>query len=252
MFLPARYRSFHVVGIPLARDYAITRGDGADTWRGRLTLGDVSMHAAGAGERLTWPEGVSCLYINLRPALLERGTTTETHHRLRDRTVREIGMALLDLVAAPNGDERSATRLVGELVDHLARRRSSSGALGSRLGRRALSDVVEQLRAGTAGSMTDLAASCGLTRAHFTRRFRTLTGDSPYAVMLGSRVEHAKYLLTARRRSISEVAYATGFTDQSHLSHTFQRLVGATPAQFRELHHRTAEQLTSTNLQDRR
>jgi AraC family transcriptional regulator len=110
---------------------------------------------------------------------------------------------------------------------------------------------MDDLRAGASGSMSELARSCGLTRAHFTRRFRALTGNAPYAVMLGSRVEHAKHLLTTGHRSISEVAYATGFTDQSHLSHTFQRLVGTTPARFRALHRRTTQELTSTNLQDR-
>src|SRR5688500_15253609 len=142
MFLPARYRSFHVVGIPLAREYAVTRGDGAGSWRGRLTLGDVSMHAAGPGERLTWPEGASALYMHIRPALLAPGTTIETHHRLRDRTIRDIGVALLDLAAAPDGHEPAATVLVGELVDHLRRHRSSDGTPLPRLGMRALSEVL--------------------------------------------------------------------------------------------------------------
>jgi AraC family transcriptional regulator len=32
--------------------------------------------------------------------------------------------------------------------------------------------------------------------------------------------------------SIARIAFAMGFTDQSHFTHVFKRLVGETPAQF--------------------
>jgi AraC family transcriptional regulator len=120
------------------------------------------------------------------------------------------------------------------------------------LGRRSLDGVLDELRNDTGEqTITTIARSCRLTRAHFTRRFRVATGESPYAIAVRSRVERAKYLLTTPRRSISGAAYEAGFVDQSHLSTTFQRLVGVTPRQFRELHDRTARTIGSTILQDR-
>jgi AraC-like DNA-binding protein len=46
------------------------------------------------------------------------------------------------------------------------------------------------------------------------------------------RLKHAKNLLAAGQ-PIAEVALATGFTDQSHLTRWFTRLWGFTPGQYR-------------------
>jgi AraC family transcriptional regulator len=116
-----------------------------------------------------------------------------------------------------------------------------------------VADVVAELRQGSrdARTVNELARTCGLTRAHFSRRFRALTGETPHALLLGSQIERAKYLLATRRRPLGEVAYETGFSDQSHLSHTFRRLVGMTPGRFRAFHRRIVQTLESTVLQDR-
>jgi len=73
---------------------------------------------------------------------------------------------------------------------------------------------------------------------------------SPHAVLLGSRIELAKQLMTAGRRSISEAAYESGFGDQSHLANTFRRVVGMTPRQFRAFDAGVVHRVQSTNLQD--
>jgi AraC family transcriptional regulator len=48
------------------------------------------------------------------------------------------------------------------------------------------------------------------------------------------RVERAKRLLQGGDLSLAEVAAGAGFTDQSKFSHTFKRVVGVTPGQFRK------------------
>jgi len=42
-------------------------------------------------------------------------------------------------------------------------------------------------------------------------------------------LERAKHLLLQDQQSISEIALATGFSDQSHFSKQFKRLTGITP-----------------------
>jgi AraC family transcriptional regulator len=52
--------------------------------------------------------------------------------------------------------------------------------------------------------------------------------------VIARRVERAKELLSGRRRPpLAEVAMAVGFSNQSHFTRHFKRLVGVTPRQFR-------------------
>ena len=256
MYLPARYSSFHVVGIPIGADYAIARSDARARWAGRLSAQDVSIHAAGRGSMVGWPEGASCLYINFRAGFISQhaGSThapavsLETHHTRRDRFIREIGDALLEAMTLGEPD-RAGHAIVRTLGTYLVREYLSPAPPPVMLGSRALDSVMDDLRVDGTTSVTELARACGLTRAHFTRRFSTLTGESPHALALRCRVEHAKQLLGAGDVTIGGAACDAGFADQSHLSHTFRRLVGVTPARYRALHVETLARLRSTNLQ---
>ena len=59
-------------------------------------------------------------------------------------------------------------------------------------------------------------------------------GSPPHQDVLAHRVERAKQLLQGDGDlSLGQVAARTGFSDQSHFSHHFKRLVGVTPGRFR-------------------
>ena len=76
MFSPALYRGFHIIGVPLSAGYPIARSGDGPRWTGRLALGDVSLHSAGSGERIVWPEGARssiCTARNARRAKQHRG-----------------------------------------------------------------------------------------------------------------------------------------------------------------------------------
>ena len=49
---------------------------------------------------------------------------------------------------------------------------------------------------------------------------------------LGTRIEAAKHLLERDEASLSQVAYAASFADQSHLTRRFKRVVGVPPGQY--------------------
>ena len=82
-------------------------------------------------------------------------------------------------------------------------------------------------------SLADLANDCGLSASHFARAFRQSTGLSPHQWLLRRRVDEAKGLLRERTLSLSVVALACGFGDQSHFTRVFSRLTGISPGSWR-------------------
>jgi AraC family transcriptional regulator len=78
-----------------------------------------------------------------------------------------------------------------------------------------------------------VAEACRLSVSHFSRAFRRSTGRAPGTWLREQRIEAAKSLLRAPSRSLSEVAAACGFADQSHLCRVFQRHVGVSPGAWR-------------------
>jgi len=81
-------------------------------------------------------------------------------------------------------------------------------------------------------SLGSLSQLTHLSRYHLVRVFREAVGIPPHTYLRQVRMRHAKDML-ASGQPIAEVAVATGFTDQSHLTRWFKRLWGYTPGQYR-------------------
>jgi AraC-like DNA-binding protein len=77
-----------------------------------------------------------------------------------------------------------------------------------------------------------LSDVAGLSAFHLVRRFRRDIGLPPHAYQTQQRVHAARQLLL-EGRAIADTALALGFSDQSHLSRHFQRIVGTSPARYR-------------------
>lgn len=80
-------------------------------------------------------------------------------------------------------------------------------------------------------SVEDMAASVGLSKYHFLREFKRITGRTPNHYLNAVRCEYARNLLSSRRYSIKEVAYLCGFTNNSYFSDVFRRHMGVLPSQ---------------------
>jgi AraC-like DNA-binding protein/PAS domain-containing protein len=89
------------------------------------------------------------------------------------------------------------------------------------------------LHLGDRTQLTELAAVAGVSVHHFAREFKRSTGVTPHDYLMQKRVGRAREMLARTDWSLSEVAFAAGFSDQSHMSRHFRRLVGMTPGQFR-------------------
>ncbi len=85
-------------------------------------------------------------------------------------------------------------------------------------------------RLGTDMSLSEPASACGLSPSYFSRAFKHSLGMPPHRWLLLQRVLHAKSLLRDAGRSLTDVAAACGFADQSHFTRVFTRIVGASPA----------------------
>lgn len=78
-----------------------------------------------------------------------------------------------------------------------------------------------------------VAERVGVSRYHLARRFRERFGCSVGEYVHRLRVTRARHLLLATDASLSEIAFATGFADQSHFTRIFRRHVGTSPDRYR-------------------
>jgi transcriptional regulator of acetoin/glycerol metabolism/AraC-like DNA-binding protein len=165
--------------------------------------------------------------------------------RRRDRT--DIGTRL---VIAGSNDSRSAlvtppvqtfarnatnvalhTRPRLDVIDSLGKIASAPQAQGG-LSPGAMRRIREYVEAHLGDSMdlATLAAVAGLSIHHFARGFKQSTGLTPHHYLTRKRVERAQDMLAHTALSLSEIAYAVGF---SHLARHFRQMLGITPGQFR-------------------
>ncbi len=82
-------------------------------------------------------------------------------------------------------------------------------------------------------SLDTLARLAGVKPHQFGRAFKRRAGQTPHHYVLHRRMDAARRLLQDTDHSIADIAYATGFASQSHMTTTFKREYGATPAQLR-------------------
>lgn len=82
-------------------------------------------------------------------------------------------------------------------------------------------------------SLKDLADIAGLSMFHFARAFKQSQGQTPNCYTFQRRVERAQTLLADTDLPLSEIAIATGLSDQSHFARRFRDHVGTTPARYR-------------------
>jgi AraC-like DNA-binding protein len=80
-------------------------------------------------------------------------------------------------------------------------------------------------------SLTELATVAELSPYHLTRVFRAETGLPPHAFLESVRIREAQRLIRAGQ-PLAAIAHDVGFTDQSHFTHRFRRMVGVTPGRF--------------------
>lgn len=82
-------------------------------------------------------------------------------------------------------------------------------------------------------SITVMADIANLSSSHFSSIFKSLTGESAYSFILRQRAQFAKDLILGTKYPLAEIAYASGFSSQSHMTVTLKKVFGATPGALR-------------------
>jgi AraC-like DNA-binding protein len=192
------------------------------------------------------PQGWRCRTIHISPYIVQstvqelRRFTNASHVRFRGPTFEDprLASALLELHYCSEGVSAALERqtLIVSLIAQLLERHADGVLdLPKRLKESAavccaqefldenLSDKVR---------LCDLAKASGLPPFRLLRAFQETLGLSPHAYQTQARIRAAQAMLRRQER-LADVAAATGFADQSHLTRVFKSIVGATPQQYR-------------------
>jgi transcriptional regulator GlxA family with amidase domain len=78
-----------------------------------------------------------------------------------------------------------------------------------------------------------LARVSGVSEAHFARSFKEAYGVPPHRYLLTRRIERATALLRDTDRSITEIAFQTGWNSLGTFGRTFRDITGESPAELR-------------------
>ncbi|MCA0025960.1 MULTISPECIES: AraC family transcriptional regulator [unclassified Mesorhizobium] len=144
---------------------------------------------------------------------------------------------LAGLIAAECGSERKLHDLYGEgllnaLFACLFRiDRPSAARRRSPLPRRKLRLVTDYIDAHCLDRirLADLAALTGLSETAISHAFKAATGVPPHRWQMQARIDRAKAMMAHEAASLGDIAQATGFFDQAHLTRVFKSVVGLTP-----------------------
>jgi AraC family transcriptional regulator len=214
--------------------------------------GSISVVPAGSSVLSRWQGSRDWLVIYLEPSLVTR-VAAESFEMDPSRTVvppldglnvPELRSAMFavdaELKSGGVGGPLMAESLANILAVHLIRHTTGAHRLPAsadgELARRKLRTVIEYIMENLGGSLTleQMAAVVHLSPYHFARQFKAATGLPPYQYVITRRVERSQHLLRADGKlGLAEVALRAGFSDQSHFSFHFKRIVGVTPRQFR-------------------
>jgi AraC-like DNA-binding protein len=82
------------------------------------------------------------------------------------------------------------------------------------------------------------------------RFFRQVSGQKFGAYLAEYRVARAQAMLDSSDLSITEVAHAAGFCDQSYFGLVFRRLTGMTPGEYRQRSIQEPPRATSSSPRD--
>lgn len=99
-----------------------------------------------------------------------------------------------------------------------------------------LEALVNKELANPALSVELLSSELGISRSQLQRKLKQLTNQNPSDFIKTTRLRNASFLLTQKGMSISETAYATGFSSLSHFSNSFREFYGMSPSKYVEIH----------------
>jgi len=82
-------------------------------------------------------------------------------------------------------------------------------------------------------SVGDMAAFAVTSRSGLQRKLKQTMGITPQDLLREARIKHACQLLQQTDKTVSEIAYACGFTDPKYFSRCFKQSTGQSPTEYK-------------------
>ena len=73
---------------------------------------------------------------------------------------------------------------------------------------------------------------CHMSKYHFLRVFKAVTGTTPLEYRSRIRIDHAKELLKNSNFSVSEIGEALGYSSLAYFSVAFKKATGLSPTEY--------------------
>jgi len=142
-----------------------------------------------------------------------------------------LRLAIDDERDSPEERLRRASAILRAVEERRQSRLCVRGGLAPWQARKVASYIDTNL--GSPLTIESLARIARLSRAHFSRAFRTSFGDPPVAYIIKRRIERAQELMLSTDASLSQITHDCGFVDQAYLCKLFRRFVGESPGTWR-------------------
>jgi AraC-like DNA-binding protein len=82
-------------------------------------------------------------------------------------------------------------------------------------------------------TLDSLAREAGLTPTYFSKKFRSTTGMGMKEYLSYTRLKHAAMELLSTRRTITEIALDSGFSNSNYFKDAFKKMYGVSPRNYR-------------------
>lgn len=83
-------------------------------------------------------------------------------------------------------------------------------------------------------TLVELAHLCSMSLATFKRKFTDYYSESPAKYILKKKLEKSAHLLSYKSKTISEIAYESGFETISNFDKAFKKMYGKSPTEYRK------------------
>lgn len=248
--LHAHVRSHSLVAYVGGRSNVAWTVGGRKLYR-RMMDGDIITKGLGMAGDWSWDGTTTTIQVFLSPTLLQT-TAAEIYGpqpglwRLRDsidvrddRLLDDMRTLASEAVSTEPGASVVMATLVKQIAVRALRRHADLLPMSDprlqlfdvELSRRLVSYISMHLEHNLAAS--DLARAHNMDPERFTRIFRNTFKQSPQEFVRAVRLRRACELMEDSTRSLADVAYLTGFTDQSHLTRVFKQQFGLPPGAWR-------------------
>jgi AraC family transcriptional regulator len=206
---------------------------------GSMVLGTVGRtfecsHQHGQGDR--------CFSFQFAPELFEAiardvGSSRCALHHDRIPPLRELAPLTARITSAlvrPASLEEIGLELAGAVVQLDSESHPAAATTATRDVAR-IADLMHHLEAhfDEPHTLANLASTAGLSRYHFLRTFKRVTGVTPHQWILRARLREAARRLVASHHAITEIALDVGFDDLSNFIRSFRAEFGISPRRYR-------------------